>query len=167
MRMKHHPLLAVVCLALSLNCAPAEEPVVAFKEPIAVLDGLSREVFKDLRAGSSKMMTAAGEASKKAAESEGKQATFKMVIGTLDPFQAAEAPGVTRYKIGGRVEMVRASGVNISVHILAVLAIDQHPKVEKLKKGDKITFTGRIGNAEVLARSNAELHLDVKEVKIQ
>ncbi len=167
MRMKHHPLLAVVCLALSLNCAPAEEPVVAFKEPIAVLDGLSREVFKDLRAGSSKMMTAAGEASKKAAESEGKQATFKMVIGNLDPFQAAEAPDVTRYKIGGRVEMVRASGVNISVHILAVLAIDQHPKVEKLKKGDKITFTGRIGNAEVLARSNAELHLDVKEVKIQ
>lgn len=165
--MNRHSFVAVVCLAISMNCAAAEEPVVAFKEPIAVLDGLSREVFKDLRAGSSKMMAAAGEASKKAAESEGKQATFKMVIGNLDPFQAAEAPDVTRYKIGGRVEMVRASGVNISVHILAVLAIDQHPKVEKLKKGNKITFTGRIGNAEVLARSNAELHLDVKEVKIQ
>jgi hypothetical protein len=165
--MKHHPWIAVVCLALSLNCALAEEPAVVFKEPIAVLDGLSREVFKDLRAGSSKMLAAAGDATKKAAESEGKQATFKMVIGNLDPFQAAEAPDVTRYKIGGRVEMVRASGVNISVHILAVLAIDQHPKVKKLKKGDKIIITGRIGNAEVLARSNAELHLDVKEVKIQ
>jgi hypothetical protein len=165
--MKHHPWIAVVCLALSLSCALAEEPAVVFKEPIAVLDGLSREVFKDLRAGSSKMLAAAGDATKKAAESEGKQATFKMVIGNLDPFQAAEAPDVTRYKIGGRVEMVRAVGVNISVHILAVLAIDQHPKVKKLKKGDKIIITGRIGNAEVLARSNAELHLDVKEVKIQ
>lgn len=64
-------------------------------------------------------------------------------------------------KLGARL------GRDISVHVLAVLAIDQHPKVEKLKKGDKITITGRIGNAEVLGRTNAELHLDVKEVKIQ
>jgi hypothetical protein len=50
--------------------------------------------------------------------------------------------------------------------LLGILAIDQHPKVAKLKKGDKITITGRIGNAEVLARTQAELHLDVKDVKL-
>ena len=50
--------------------------------------------------------------------------------------------------------------------MLGILAIDQHPKVAKLKKGDKITITGRIGNAEVLARPQAELHLDVKDVKL-
>ena len=164
--MKLPSFLALVCLALSLSCLSGQEAAVAIKEPLAVLEGLSREVLKDLRPGSNKMREAAGEASKKAAESEGKQATFKIVIGNVDPFQAAEAPDVTRYKIGGRVEMARVSGVNLSVHVLAVLAIDQHPKVEKLKKGDKITITGKIGNAEVLARTNAELHLDVKEVKL-
>ncbi len=164
--MKKVPFVAALYLAVSLNCKSAEEVPVAIKEPISVLESLSREVLKDLRAGSSKMREAAGEASKKAAESEGKQAAFKIVIGNVDPFQAAEAPDVTRYKIGGRVEMVRVSGVTLSVHVLAVLAIDQHPKVEKLKKGDKITITGRIGNAEVLARTNAELHLDVKDVKL-
>jgi|GEM_PF-6768262 tRNA(Ile2) C34 agmatinyltransferase TiaS len=164
--MKRHSFIAAVCLAFSLNCWSAEERPVAFQEPTDVLKGLSRDILKDLRAGSNKMREAAGEASKKAAESEGKQATFKIVVGNVDPFQAAEAPDVTRYKIGGRVEMARVSGVNLSVHVLAVLAIDQHPKVEKLKKGDKITITGKIGNAEVLARTNAELHLDVKEVKL-
>lgn len=158
--------LAAVGLFLCLIEVSAQERVEGIKEPVAVLEGLSRDVIKDLRPGSSKMMAAAGEASKKAAESEGKQATFKITIGNVDPFQAAEAPDVTRYKIGGRVEMVRVSGVNLSVHVLAVLAIDQHPKVAKLKKGDKITITGRIGNAEVLARTNAELHLDVKEVQL-
>ena len=49
-------------------------------------------------------------------------------FGNLDPFQAAEAPDVTRYKIGGRVEMVRASGVNISVHILAVRSRSRRPR---------------------------------------
>jgi ribosomal protein S25 len=164
--MKRCLFAVVVCLAFSSNAWSEEEKPVAFKEPISVLDGLSKDVIKDLRPGSNKMREAAGEASKKAAESEGKQATFKMIIGNVDPFQAAEAPEVTRYKIGGRVEMVRLSGVNLSVHVLAVLAIDQHPKVAKLKKGDKITITGRIGNAEVLGRTNAELHLDVKEVKL-
>ncbi|MES2595356.1 MAG: hypothetical protein V4662_08475 [Verrucomicrobiota bacterium] len=165
--MKYLSFIAAAGLALSSQpLSAAEEKGVTIQEPIAVLDGLSRDVLKDLRAGSNKMMDAAGEASKKAAESEGKQATFKIVIGNMDPFQAAEAPTVTRYKIGGRVEMERVGGVTISVHVLAVLAIDQHPKVEKLKKGDKITITGRIGNAEVLGRTSAELHLDVKEVKI-
>lgn len=159
--------LATVGLAFSLSpLHAAEEKVTTINEPTAVLDGLSRDVFKDLRTGSSKMMDAAGAASKKAAESEGKQASFKIIIGNVDPFQAAEAPTVTRYKIGGRVETARVNGVNINVHVLAVLAIDQHPKVEKLKKGDKITITGRIGNAEVLARTNAELHLDIKDVKL-
>ena len=158
--------LAFVFLVLSLSFGLAKEGAVAFKEPLAVLEGLSRDVLKDLRSGSSKMREAAGEASKKAAESEGKQAEFKIVIGNVDPFQAAEAPTVTRYKIGGRVETERVSGITFSVHILAVLAIDQHPKVAKLKKGDKITITGRIGNAEVLARTQAELHLDVKDVKL-
>ncbi|GEP45804.1 hypothetical protein [Brevifollis gellanilyticus] len=164
--MKYLTFIAAAGIAMSVNSQGAEEKPVTIQEPLAVLDGLSRDVIKDLRSGSNKMMDAAGEASKKAAESEGKQATFKIVIGNVDPFQAAEAPTVTRYKIGGRVEMERLSGVNISVHILAVLAIDQHPKVEKLKKGDKITITGRIGNAEVLGRTNAELHLDVKDVKL-
>jgi len=163
--MKRCFLLAVVGLFSSLTLMPAQEAA-TIKAPLEVLNGLSRDVLKDLRSGSSKMSAAAGEASKKAAESEGKTASFKITIGNIDPFQAAEAPGVTRYKIGGRVELERLSGVAINVHILAVLAIDQHPKVAKLKKGDKILITGRIGNAEVLARSNAELHLDVKEVQL-
>lgn len=164
--MKQSSFLAFVCLALSLSCLSGQEAAVAIKEPLAVLEGLSREVLKDLRPGSNKMREASGEASKKAAESEGKQATFKIVIGNVDPFQAAEAPTVTRYKIGARVETERVSGIPISVHILAVLDIEQHPKVAKLKKGDKITITGRIGNAEVLGRTQAELHLDVKDVKL-
>lgn len=164
--MKLSSFLAFVCLALSLSCLSAQEAAGAIKEPLAVLEGLPREVLKDLRPGASKMREAAGEASKKAAESEGKQASFKIVIGNVDPFQAAEAPTVTRYKIGARVETERVSGIPISLHILAVLDIEQHPKVAKLKKGDKITITGRIGNAEVLARTQAELHLDVKDVKL-
>ena len=76
--MKFLPFIAAAGLAVSLNSLKAtEEKGVTIKEPTAVLDGLSRDVLKDLRPGSSKMMDAAGEASKKAAESEGKQATFQ------------------------------------------------------------------------------------------
>jgi hypothetical protein len=159
--------LFVVLTLASLPCLQAQVPApVAFTDPAAVLAGVPREVFRDLRPGSDKMMEAAGQASKKAAESEGKQATFKITIGTVDPFQAAEAPTVTRYKIISRVESIRVSGASLNVHILAVLSVEEHSKVAKLKRGDKITITGRIGNAEVLGRTNAELHLDIKDVKL-
>jgi tRNA(Ile2) C34 agmatinyltransferase TiaS len=65
------------------------------------------------------------------------------------------------------VDSVRISGASFNLHLLAVLSVEEHPKVAKLKRGDKITITGRIGNAEVLGRNNAELHIDVKDVKLQ
>jgi Rieske Fe-S protein len=81
--MKRCLLLAVVGLFSSLTLVPAQEAA-TIKAPLEVLDGLSRDVLKDLRSGSSKMSAAAGEASKKAAESEGKTASFKITIGNID-----------------------------------------------------------------------------------
>jgi hypothetical protein len=54
----------------------------------------------------------------------------------------------------------------MGVYLLAVGDKSENEKFAKLKAGSKVTFSGKISNAEVLGRQRAELHLDLMDAKI-
>jgi hypothetical protein len=171
----HLPPLRPALAALLLGSAmilhgqePKKEAVPsAITDPTDALKGISRDVMGDLRPGSRNMVEAAGKASMQTAKNaEGKTGTFKFNITTIEQFQRPEAPDVTLYRIRSMPDTVRESGVALGVYLLAVGDKSENEKLAKLKVGSKVTFSGKISNAEILGRQRAELHIDLMDAKI-
>lgn len=136
-------------------------------DPKDALKDIPRDVMGDLRPGSRSMVEAAGKASMQTAKNaEGKTGTFKFNVAAIEQFQRPEAPDVTLYRIRSVTDTVRESGVAMGVYLLAIGDKSENEKFAKLKAGSKVTFSGRISNAEILGRQRAELHIDLVDAKI-
>lgn len=166
--------LVLACLLLATSLSPAqdakkEEPSASvITDPDDALKDIPRDVMGDLRPGSRQMMDAAAKASMQAAKNaEGKTGTFKFNVRAVEKFQRPDAPDVTRYRILSVIDTTRASGVQVNVHLMAVLDLSEHEKAAKIGTGSKITLTGKISNAEILGRQKAELHIDLMDAKIK
>jgi len=161
-------LALLLSLALSLGIsATAEDASKNIANPADVLTGIPRDVLKDLRPGTKAMSDACTKATAAIRKNvEGKTASFKMTLKSVNKFQAREAPDVTRYKLVGVVSKMRESGVMFDVHLMAVPDVSEEAKIAKLSAGSKITVTGMIGNAEVIGHQYTELHIDIKDVKV-
>ena len=159
-------LLLSLAFGLSFS-AVAEDASKSITNPADALAGIPRDVLKDLRPGSKTQSDACTKATAITRKNvEGKTAIFKMTLKSVDKFQAREAPDVTRFRLVGVVTKVRESGVMFDVHLMAVPDVTEEAKIAKLTAGSKITVTGKIGNAEVLGHQYSELHIDIKDVKV-
>lgn len=140
----------------------------AITDPEDALKDIPRDVMGDLRPGSRQMTDAAAKASMQTAKNaEGKMGTFKFNVRAVEKFQRPDAPDVTRFRILAVVDTVRASGVQLNLHLMAVLDLAEHEKAAKIGTGSKITLTGKVSNAEILGRQKAELHIDLMDAKIK
>lgn len=167
--------LGLVCvffgISLSLPAQDAKKeatPSSSISDPEDALKDIPRDVMGDLRPGSRQMVDAAAKASIQTAKNaEGKMGTFKFNVRAVEKFQRPDAPDVTRFRILAVVDTVRASGVQLNVHLMAVLDLAEHEKAAKIGTGSKITLTGKVSNAEILGRQKAELHIDLMDAKIK
>lgn len=167
--------LGLVCVLVGISLGlPAQEakkeeaPPSAIADPADALKDIPRDVMGDLRPGSRQMMDAAAKASMQTAKNaEGKTGTFKFNVRAVEKFQRPDAPDVTRFRILAVVDTVRASGVQLNVHLMAVLDLAEHEKAAKIGTGSKVTLTGKISNAEILGRQKAELHIDLMDARIK
>ncbi len=160
-------LLLSLSLALGFSAAAEDASKGTITNPADALAGIPRDVLKDLRPGSKTQSDACTKATAVTRKNvEGKTGTFKMTLKSVDKFQAREAPDVTRFKLVGVVTKVRESGVMFDVHLMAVPDVTEEAKIAKLSAGSKVTVTGKIGNAEVLGHQYTELHIDIKDAKL-
>lgn len=134
--------------------------------PAELLAGLPREVIKDLRPGSRDILDATAKATTAIRKNiEGKTASFKMTLRSVEKFQRREEPDVTRYRLLGTITKLREAGIMFDVHLMSVPEASENAKLEKLGPGSKVTVTGKITNIEFLSKKGAELHVDLLDAK--
>jgi hypothetical protein len=164
-------LLSSLVLACGLDL-PAAEPAPAEKGGITdvkqALADIPRDVMKDLRYGSRTMEDAATKATAVARKNvEGKTASLKMTVQFVEKFQRKDTPDVTSIRLRQSNDTVREGGVTFTVFLMTVLDESEKEKAAKLDKGSKVTITGKISNAVILPRKNAELHIDIMDGKLE
>lgn len=137
-------------------------------DPEQVLTGIPRDVFQDLRLGSRQIEDAAAKATAQVRKNtENKVATLKLTVREVEKYQRKEAPDVTRLRVRAVPDRVRESGATLDVMISAVTDVSENSKMAKIDKGSKITITGKINNAEILARKAVELRIDLMDAKLK
>jgi len=160
--------LLTALLLLGHGLTQAAEPAGDITEPEQALVGLSREVLQDLRPGSRQIEEAAAKATAAVRKAvEGKNATLKFTVRDVEKFQRKETPDVSRFRVRAVIDRVRESGVSMEVYLLAVPDVSENEKMAKVTRGSKVTFTGKISNAEILARKATELHIDLMDAKLK
>ena len=161
----------ILVLGLGLSLSSAADPAKAggqITEPKQALAGTPRKVLLELRAGSRTMNDAAVKATEQIRKNvEGKTASFKMTVKSVDKFQRKEAPTVDRVRITSTVETLTDSGTTFTVFLMAVPDVSEDAKVAKISYGNRITVTGKITNGEIIARDTAELHIDVMDATVK
>ncbi|MDZ4287882.1 MAG: hypothetical protein U0984_07980 [Prosthecobacter sp.] len=192
MNLRRCSLFVVLAFGLSLHLSGAAEPekkpapadgtkpappgekesgktaAAEFTDPEEAFKGIPRDVMQDLRPGSRKMEDAVVKASQIVAKNvETKMATLKFTVANIEKFNRDDAPGVTRYRVHGMLEKIRAGGAYFNLNLMAVPDVSEDDKIAKLKTGDKVTFTGKVSNGEITARTTAELHIDLMDAKIK
>jgi hypothetical protein len=159
--MSHRPLIALF-LMINIMALAEERTLTEFKQ---LFTGIPRETMQDLRPGSRKMAEAAAAANAAVRQAWDKRtATLRMTVEYVEPFQFKAEPNVTRVRLRCDGDTVREDGVNLKLFLVAVPALSENAKLAKIKKGSKITFTGKITNVEIAARKVPELHMDVSNV---
>ena len=159
-------LFALTCLALPAHAGAPVKAVVTKPEDLLV--GLPHDVMIGLRAGSNTMLEACTKAAITVnANAESRVGSFKVTVRTVDAFQRIEEPGVKRYRLHAVVELMRFSGITMKQEIMALPDETEYGKLSKLTPGTKVTVTGKINHAEVLPRTNAELHIDLLDAKLK
>lgn len=162
----HHLILAVGCIAIPASAGAPIKGVIT--KPQDLLVGLPREVMLGLLPGSSSMLDACGKAAiTVGSNAEGRLGSFKITVRGIDPFQLSDDPGTKRYRLHAVVELMRVAGVSIQQEIMAVPDVTENAKLAKLTPGSKVTVIGKISHAELLARTNAELHIDLMDAKLK
>ena len=137
-------------------------------KPGDLLVGIPRDVMIGLLPGSRTMQEACGKAAiTVAANAEDRVGDFKVTVRSIDPFQPSDDAGTTRYRLHAMVEVIRVGGVNLKQEIMAVHDVTERAKLAKLGPGSKVTVTGKISHAEILGRTNAELHIDLVDAKVR
>lgn len=145
---------------VALSAAETEKSATPVLDPASALEGIPRDVLQDLRPGSRTMMEASGKASQVVAKNiEGKMATLKFEVFGLEPFQRPDSLSITRYRVKSLIDKVRVNGSSFNVYLMVIPDVSENEKVTKLKKGDKVSFSGKISNGEIL--KGQELHIDL------
>ncbi len=140
----------------------------AVTEPKQALAGIPRDVLQDMRPGSRKADDAAVKATEVVRKNvEGKTATFKMTVGSVEKFQKKDAPDVTRIRLKSTNEVIRDSGAAFTVFLMVVPDVTEEAKLAKITKGSKIIVTGVVSNGEIIARKSTELHIDIMDAKLK
>ena len=162
--MNHRYLIACVAIFSTLNTSlRADERGLTDLKQLFV--GIPKQTMQDLRPGSRQMEEAAAKANASVRQAWDKRtATLKMTVEFVEPFQFKAEPNVTRVRLRCDGDTVREDGVNLKLFLVAIPALSQNAKLAKIKKGSKITFTGKITNVEIAARKVPELHMDVSDV---
>ena len=171
--MNCHPALLLSSLALSLAVSlPAAETATTggdkITDPAQVLANIPRDVFKDLRYGSRDIEAATIKATAQMRKnSEGKTGSFKMTVGVVEQFQRKDTPDITRTRLKQTNEIIREGGAAMRVYLVAVMDEGEKAKFAKIAKGSKVTVTGMIENAEIITNKEVELHINLKDAKLE
>lgn len=162
--------LLTLAFGPSVSSPAAEETKAAVMElkPADALKGIPRDVLGDLRPGSRKLVDAAAKASQVVATNiENKTVTMKFTVSGIEKFQRPDAPTINRYRVRSNPDTEREGGTTFYVNVMVVPDVSDDEKVAKLKKGDKVTFTGRVSNGEITAAGSVVLHIDLMDAKLK
>lgn len=167
-----HRLFSTLFVIFGLTSVFAAEPPKpggdAITDPKQALAGIPRDVLQDMRPGSRKADDAAVKATEIVRKNvEGKTATFKMTVNTVEKFQKKDAPDVTRIRLKSTNETIRDSGAAFTVFLMAVPDVTEESKLSKITKGSKVTVTGVVNNGEIISRKSTELHIDIMDAKLK
>lgn len=145
--------------------APAGKP--EFTKVEQTLKDIPRDLMLALRPGPG-MSDAASKATvivRKTAE--GKLAEFKMEVYEIEKFQRKAEPNVDRYHLKAQVEPLKEGVTTFQVYLVATADIADHPKLEKIKRGSRVTVSGVIFGIDVSGRQNLDLHIDIADAKLK
>ncbi|HYF38012.1 MAG TPA: hypothetical protein VD994_22105 [Prosthecobacter sp.] len=158
--------LTLALTALTTHAAEPAKPAALFN-PADALAGLPRDVVQDLRPGSRKLTDAAAKAAQVVAKNvEGKMATVKFDILSIEKFQRPDTLDIDRYRIKAETDKIRSAGATFEYLLMIIADPSENEKIAKLKKGDKVTFTGKIANGNINPANGLDLHIDIIDAKL-